>query len=132
MSQNFWNIFPRIFLWNFFLEFFRGIFPQIPALFFSYLSIPGAICSLEKLMKSPLFWIICFLHFLESPLHHMIEYWDGDRKNPTATSGPLGVAVTELPGNLKVFVKWDRKPFKNAEIPTLDDEMLQKSVIQNT
>ena len=61
----------------------------------------------------------------------MIEYWDGQRKNPTATSGPLGIAVTELPDKLKAFVKWDRKPFKNAEIPTLDDEMLQNNDVRN-
>ena len=82
-------------------------------------------------MKIPLFWVICLIHFLESPLHHMIEYWDGERKNPTATSGPLGDAVINLPNNLKAYVRWDRKPFKNANIPVLDDAMLQNNDVKN-
>ena len=79
----------------------------------------GAIASLEQNMGVVLFWVICLLHFLESPLRHMLERWDGKGNDPVTTGGPIGKAIKDLhkPKNLKKFVKFSNAPFKNVRLP---------------
>ena len=50
--------------------------------------------------------VICFIHFLESPLKHMLEMWDlGPGNNDTfITNGPIAKAIKYL--KLKAFVKF--------------------------
>ena len=50
--------------------------------------------------------VICFIHFLESPLKHMLEMWDlGPGNNDTfVTNGPIAKAIKYL--KLKAFVKF--------------------------
>ena len=65
------------------------------------------------------------LHFLESPLRHMLVRWDGYGNNAITTGGPIGIAIkelhmidkeTKLP-NLKPFVRFGRSAFKNVRLP---------------
>ena len=50
--------------------------------------------------------VICFIHFLESPLKHMLEFQDlGPGKNDTfITGGPIAMMIKNL--KLKSFVKY--------------------------
>ena len=73
------------------------------------------------------FQVICLLHFLESPLRHMLARWDGYGNNAITTGGPIGIAIkelhmidkeTKLP-NLKAFVRFGRTAFKNVKLPGL-------------
>ena len=78
------------------------------------------------------FQVICLLHFLESPLRHMLERWDGYGNNAITTGGPIGNAIkelhminkeTKLP-NLKAFVRFGRADFKNE--PTGESKSMMR------
>ena len=60
--------------------------------------------------------VICFIHFLESPLKHMLEFWDlGPGMNDTfITNGPIAKAIKYL--KLKAFVKFEA--MRDILIPT--------------
>ena len=77
------------------------------------------------------------LHFLESPLRHMLVRWDGYGNNTITTGGPIGNAIkelhminkeTKLP-NLKAFVKFGRAAFKNVKLPGM---ALHETLFQNS
>ena len=77
------------------------------------------------------------LHFLESPLKHMLERWDGYGNDPVTTGGPIGKAIkelhlinkeTKLP-NLKPFVKFSNAAFKNVRLPSM---ALHETLFQNS
>ena len=69
------------------------------------------------------------LHFLESPLRHMLERWDGVGNDPITTGGPIGKAIKTLHKNLKAFVKFDRSAFKNVRLPNI---ALHETLFQNS
>ena len=69
------------------------------------------------------------LHFLESPLRHMLERWDGVGNDPITTGGPIGKAIKNLHKNLKSFVKFNKSDFKNVRLPNV---ALHETLFQNS
>ena len=92
--------------------------------------ISGFIANLEILLGFSVLWVICLLHFIQSPFKHLMIRWDGETKDPISTSGPIGTAIRELHNNLKPFVDVLKKKIK-ASIPVLSDSLLANQDVKN-
>ncbi|GBM38079.1 hypothetical protein AVEN_40958-1 [Araneus ventricosus] len=81
----------------------------------------SVICQIEKLVKRPLQWGVCLLHYNEFPFRHMFINLDGETSGPNSFSGTIGTQLS----------KCDKLPVVNFEInerniPEIERKILSK------